>query len=239
MNALLATLRSTSGILRALLIAGLLAFAATEVAAQSATPLFTAPPGGAAADVRLAAKRATDKPYIARQRAVGIDLRQIQPQAGRNKLALSVDLFDGVALLADPPVLVLDEPTSSLDTAARHQFLNLLVEVGTAGKTIVFTSHRIEEVETLAETVVVMERGVVQTRCAGSELAGVLGLRTQVKLRMEPRWLDMALGVLQAEGFSARRNGVGVLVDVPARQKTLPIHALTRADIPVTDFEME
>ena len=101
MNALLATLQSISGNLRALLIAGLLVFAAAEVAAQAATPLFTAPPGGAAADVRLAAKRATDKPYIARQRAVGIDLRQMQPQAGRNKLALSVDLFDGVALLAD------------------------------------------------------------------------------------------------------------------------------------------
>ena len=101
MNALLATLRSTSGSLRALLIAGLLAFAATEVAAQTAATLFTAPPGGTAADVRLAAKRTTDKPYIARQRAVGIDFRQIQPQAGRNKLALSVDLFDGVALLAD------------------------------------------------------------------------------------------------------------------------------------------
>ena len=101
MNALLATLQSISGNLRALLIAGLLVFAAAEVAAQAATPLFTAPPGGAAADVRLAAKRATDKPYIARQRAVGIDFRQLQPQVGRSKLALSVDLFDGVALLAD------------------------------------------------------------------------------------------------------------------------------------------
>ena len=89
MNALLATLQSISGNLRALLIAGLLVFAAAEVAAQAATPLFTAPPGGAAADVRLAAKRATDKPYIARQRAVGIDLRQIAA-AGRPQQARAV-----------------------------------------------------------------------------------------------------------------------------------------------------
>ena len=101
MTSLRATLHSMSRGLSALLIAGLVAFVSVEVSAQPTTPLFTAPPGGTAADVRLAAKRAADKPYIARQRAVGIDLRQIQPQAGRNKLALSVDLFDGVALLAD------------------------------------------------------------------------------------------------------------------------------------------
>jgi ABC-type antimicrobial peptide transport system ATPase subunit len=51
----------------------------------------------------------------------------------------------GLALLADPPVLVMDEPTSNLDTAARSQLLQLLVQVKQAGKTIIFTSHRIEE----------------------------------------------------------------------------------------------
>jgi hypothetical protein len=84
-----------------------------------------------------------------------------------------------------------------------------------------------------------MEHGTVRQRCAASELAGVLGLRSQVKLRMEPRWLDDALRVLTDQGYSARRNGVGVLVDVPAREKAEPIHVLTRANIPVSDFEME
>ena len=65
----------------------------------------------------------------------------------------------GLALLADPPVLVMDEPTSNLDTAARSQLLQLLVQVKAAGKTIIFTSHRIEEVEALADRVAVMERG--------------------------------------------------------------------------------
>lgn len=145
----------------------------------------------------------------------------------------------GIALLADPPVLVLDEPTSSLDTAARHQFIRLLVQVKEAGKTIVFTSHRIEEVEALADEVIVMERGVVQRRCAPGELAGVLGLRTQVKLRLEDHQLEEALAVLLAQGYQARLNGVGVLVDVPAREKALPIHVLTRAGITVSDFELD
>ncbi|MEI2776428.1 MAG: ABC transporter ATP-binding protein [Tetrasphaera sp.] len=73
----------------------------------------------------------------------------------------------GLALLADPPVLVMDEPTSNLDTAARSQLLQLLVQVKEAGKTVVFTSHRIEEVEALADRVAVMERGQLQYHLPG------------------------------------------------------------------------
>ena len=145
----------------------------------------------------------------------------------------------GLALLADPPILVLDEPTSSLDAAARSQFLALLCQVKAAGKTILFTSHRMEEVEALADEVIVMEKGKTLRRCPAWELATEPELRTQVKLRMPTALLDNALRVLEADGFTARRNGVGVIVEVSPREKARPIHSLSRADIHVTDFETE
>lgn len=151
----------------------------------------------------------------------------------KQRLALAL------ALLSDPPVLVLDEPTSSLDTAARSQFLTLLSQVKDAGKTIIFTSHRIEEVETLADEALIMETGKVIGRCPAHRLAEDVGLRTQIKFKLEPSQLDEALRVLEADGFSVRRNGVGVLVDVLPRAKAQPIHSLSRANIHVTDFEME
>jgi ABC-2 type transport system ATP-binding protein/nitrous oxidase accessory protein len=151
----------------------------------------------------------------------------------KQRLALAL------ALLGDPPVLVLDEPTSNLDTGGRSQFLHLLAQVKAAGKTILFTSHRLEEIEGLADQVVVMERGAVRLTCAGHELAARLGLRTTVKLHLPGEWLDSALGILQRDGFAARRNGVGVLVEVHPSQKARPIHSLSRAHIPVIDFEVE
>jgi ABC-type multidrug transport system ATPase subunit len=151
----------------------------------------------------------------------------------KQRLALAL------ALQGDPPVLVMDEPTSNLDAAAREQLLHLLAEVKAAGKTIIFSSHRIEEVETLADRVLVMEQGQVCFTCTPRELPVRLGWRSQVKLRMEPGVLDAALQVLQADGFSARRNGVGVIVEVPHGDKARPIHRLREADITVTDFEME
>ena len=145
----------------------------------------------------------------------------------------------GLALLAGPPVLVMDEPTSNLDTAARSQLLQLLVQVKEAGKTVVFTSHRIEEVEALADRVAVMERGQLQYTCPADELARRVGLRAQVKFMAPAGQLDRAIAVLRADGFNARRNGVGVIVDVAHGEKARPIHTLRQADIHVTDFEME
>lgn len=144
----------------------------------------------------------------------------------------------GLALLTDPPTLVLDEPTSNLDAAARHQFLHLLSGVKAAGKTILFTSHRLEEIEALADQALVMDRGRLQVTCPAAELPERLGLRTQVKLRVPETMLDQALAVLQAGGFAASRNGTGVLVDVSPDRKALPIGVLSQASIPVVDFEL-
>lgn len=145
----------------------------------------------------------------------------------------------GLALLGDPPVLVMDEPTSNLDPAGRRQFLQLLAQVKVAGKTILFTSHRLEEIEQIADQVIVMEQGAITLISPGRELASRLGLHTTIKLRLAPDLLDSALGVLQREGFQARCNGVGILVDVHPAEKAHPIHSLSRAHITVTDFEME
>lgn len=144
----------------------------------------------------------------------------------------------GLALLADPPVLVLDEPTSNLDAAGRDQFLQLLAGVRSAGKTVLFTSHRIEEISALADRVLVMERGRLQLTCSAGELAQRLGLRMQVKLHLAPEAIEPALTVLQGVGFGASRNGTGVLVDVLPGEKAAPIHVLRDAAIDVKDFEM-
>lgn len=145
----------------------------------------------------------------------------------------------GLALLADPPLLVLDEPTSSLDTSARHQFLNLLLDVKAAGKTILFTSHRLEEVESLGDEVLVLEAGRLRLTCRAAELSRCLGLRTQVRLFVPPEATDAALVALQADGLSAHKNGAGLLVDVLPDEKARPIHVLSQAAIRVDDFELE
>jgi nitrous oxidase accessory protein len=71
----------------------------------------------------------------------------------RQRLALAI------ALLSDPPLLLLDEPTASLDTATQQDYLRLLADLRREGKTILFASHRLEEVEALADRALLLENG--------------------------------------------------------------------------------
>jgi ABC-2 type transport system ATP-binding protein len=73
-------------------------------------------------------------------------------------------------LLSDPPLLVLDEITSNLDANGREGLLRVLTRLKESGKTIVFTSHRRDDVLRLADRVLVMERGKVTRHAMPDEV---------------------------------------------------------------------
>ncbi len=149
----------------------------------------------------------------------------------KQRLALAV------ALMADPPALLLDEPTSNLDATARDRFLHLLGQVKGSGKTILFSSHRLEEVKTLADRVLVLEQGRLTLSTSAEALAEQLGLQTRLRLYLAGDQRQRALAVLSGSGLPASTNGRGLLVDVSLGQKALPIHLLEQASIAVEDFE--
>lgn len=152
----------------------------------------------------------------------------------KQRLALAI------ALLADPPLLILDEPTSNLDTAARDDFIKLLLRQKVQGKTLLFTSHRVEEVEALASRVLVLQEGKLKLLCETPvELAAQLGLSLSLKLMMPVDLYDNALRLLHAQGFTASRNGVGVRVRVSPSAKMAPLQTLLAGNIEVNNFEIE
>ncbi len=65
----------------------------------------------------------------------------------------------GRALLADPPVVLFDEPTSGLDFEMTKEVYRLLHAMHASGKTILFTSHRPEEIKSLATRIMVLHQG--------------------------------------------------------------------------------
>ena len=76
------------------------------------------------------------------------------------------------ALLADPDLLVLDEPFTGLDPLARIRFRQLLQRLRDAGKSIFFSSHELGETELLCDRVAIMKRGRCFYQGPVSRLAG-------------------------------------------------------------------
>lgn len=151
----------------------------------------------------------------------------------RKRLALAA------ALLNDPPLLVLDEIAANLDTEARQSFMALLARLKAQGKTILFTSHRIDEVQSLADRVIVLDRGRIRHDCRPCKLSEVLGLHCEVKLLLDSRLIEPAISLLRTGGYAAQRNGRGIWVRVEPERKAGPIHLLARHQIVIDNFELE
>ena len=109
--------------------------------------------------------------------------RQTGALSGGQKRRLSVAL----AFVGRPELVLLDEPTTGLDVDARHALWDAVRRQHAAGSTVVVTSHYLEEIEALAERVVVMGAGRV---LADDSLAGVLGRVATRLVRLTSPELD-------------------------------------------------
>jgi len=74
----------------------------------------------------------------------------------RAKVALSL------ALAHDPSVLIMDEPTSGLDPKVRRSFLESMIDRAATGRTVFLSSHQINEVERVADTIAILHRGRIR-----------------------------------------------------------------------------
>lgn len=160
--------------------------------------------------------------------------KRIRELSGGMKQRLAL----AIAMLADPPVLVLDEVTASLDACGRGAFVSLLSRLSGTGRTLIFASHRVEEIAALARQVVVLDRGRVVRTTDAQGFLGDLATDTTLHLTIRADARVAAIDALRAGGFAPRMNGVGVLVPVPADQKAAPFRLLADASVRIDDFEL-
>ena len=110
------------------------------------------------------------------------------------------------ALVHDPQVLFLDEPTNGLDPAGREDMLRLVRELSTTlGKSVVLSTHILQDVESVCDTVVVLEQGRVVANGPLRELTRAQQNRFAVAI--EP--VDLNLPEQLAGGIRLQRDGGG------------------------------
>ncbi len=84
-------------------------------------------------------------------------------------------LYFALAICGDPKIVLLDEPTVSLDVEARRSMLATIHSIAQQGRTIVLTTHYLEEADALADRIVVIDRGVIVADGTPSEIKSTVG----------------------------------------------------------------
>lgn len=138
------------------------------------------------------------------------------------------------ALLPDPELIMLDEPTNGLDPAGTVEIRTLIRELAAGGRTILLCSHLLHEVEQLCQRVAIMKEGKL---IAAGEVATLLrrGQGVRVRVQGDP---GPAVSLLRGLAWvsSVTVQGDAIIVDAPT-DRTAEINALLiKADIVVAEI---
>ncbi len=136
------------------------------------------------------------------------------------------------ALLPDPPLLVLDEPTAALDPVASRDVRDLLAHLAREeARSVLLCSHNLVEAQRLCDRVVVLEHGRVIADGTPAGLAAELGIG-RLRFDVDPADRDRAERQLAASGLSCQPDGSGLIVTKVAGMDVPKVIAdLVRAEV--------
>ena len=135
---------------------------------------------------------------------------KVEPLSGGMKRRLTI----ARALVNEPDLVLLDEPTTGLDPQARHLVWERLFRLRQRGATLVLTTHYMDEAEQLCDRLVVMDGGLIVAEGSPRELIAAHSAPEVVELRF---------------GYEAPADYVGKLADVGERVDPLPDRLLVYA----------
>jgi ABC-2 type transport system ATP-binding protein len=138
-----------------------------------------------------------------------------------------------LALISDPDLLVLDEPTVSMDVEGRHEFWTAMRSFAARGKTVIFATHYLEEADAYADRAVLMAQGRIVADGPTTEIKARVGTRT-IRATLpdaDPRELAALPGVSAAD-----RRGEAVVLN--CSDSDLAIRALLERHPLARDIEI-
>src|SRR5882757_8937565 len=123
----------------------------------------------------------------------------------KQRLALAM------ALVNDPSVVFLDEPTAGLDPQVRREIYDIIEELKRDKKTVLLTTHYIEEAERLCDRVAIIDHGKVIAQGTPRELKQASLDKTRIEVRLAREESDETLKLLEGVSDCRSLNGVYVL----------------------------
>jgi len=138
------------------------------------------------------------------------------------------------ALVHDPPIIILDEPTAGVDIELRHMLWDYLRELNAKGKTILLTTHYIEEAEALCDRVAIIDQGKIVTEGSPQELIRTLGTGSiEIKVIDIPTELN-----IDPWTFSQSDNTLHIPTLNPEKDMPKIINMLTQLEVVIEEVKI-
>ncbi len=183
-------------------------------------------------------KNADPQDAIGKLGLLGIDdqvNKEIAALSGGMRQRLSLAL----ALIGTPSILFLDEPTANLDAKGRAELLQLLRNLKQNGMTMLFSSHRPEDVLALADTILQLDGGVLEQEQSPVGFATTLGSESRLVVFLRNGHRPVAVDTLAQMGLEAGGDGQVITVALRHDQKAEVLTKLSRNGVDIEDFEWE
>jgi ABC-type multidrug transport system ATPase subunit len=150
----------------------------------------------------------------------------------RYSLGMKQRLGVAAALMGDPELIVLDEPTNGLDPAGMQDMRALVVELARGGQTVLLSSHLLAEVQEICDRVGVINGGRLLRESTVAELRGDAMLR----VRATPEDTVLAVAMRAAGDDGVRRTADGVELALPADAAPALVRDLVAAGVDVHEI---
>ena len=159
-------------------------------------------------------------------------------KAGGYSKGMGQRLALGMALVGEPDLLVLDEPSSGLDPAGAKEMREIVREEADRGATVFFSSHVLGQVEAVCDTVGILREGSLVAKDSVEGLREAVGGDAALAITVDSATDDQLDAVRTLSGVdSAATDGGTVTVQCDPEAKTEVIGALEDAGVTVHDFE--
>jgi ABC-2 type transport system ATP-binding protein len=144
----------------------------------------------------------------------------------------------GQALLGDPELLILDEPTAGLDPRWSRILKDIILEKNSKGTTIFFSSHLLFEVEELCKRVAILNKGQLIIEDTMDKISMGVYLKPQLILKIQGD-IKVAVKILKEGNFDCQIVGNLLKVSVESHQKTKVLNVLEENGVVIKDFKTE
>ena len=142
------------------------------------------------------------------------------------------------ALLHQPKVLFMDEPTVGIDPQSRNHIFEVIETLNKEGITIIYTTHYMEEVERLCDRIAIIDSGKIIAQGTQSELADLVNAKESIQLEFDFLSEQQVNQLKESLQYPIKQSENKLLIDVTVKELTKVITACNELQLSIKDIQL-